>query len=76
MIPILFDGVNKIFVAEGCSNLPAMVTHGETEGLGNQPYIVTVWRLTDIEIEKLKESHCIQLNIIGNRLPPVSIQVI
>jgi hypothetical protein len=74
MIPISFEGVNTVFMSEGCFNVPAMVVKGKVEGLGI--HIVTVWRITDIEIEKLKQSHCIQLNIMGAGFPPLSLQVI
>ena len=60
-----FEGRNKVFVAEGCGDLPAMTGDG---------YIATCWELSDEELARILQTKRLFLLVWADGVPPVSIQ--
>jgi hypothetical protein len=75
MIPIQFEGVNSIFnKPEGwsdgdCMPLPVMKSHDE-DGI---PYLMSVWELTEEELQVVLASKKVALYVYGTVTPPVSL---
>lgn len=69
MIPVKFAGMNSVFTADGCDDLPALKREHETTGMTS---VTSCWKPTDEEIEDLKAGGVVCLAVIGGQ-PPVSL---
>jgi uncharacterized OB-fold protein len=76
MDPIQFQGYNRMFVLDGCFDLPAKYEFKEVEGLGQVHTITTVWQLTTEELMDILHSGQIMLSIISENQPPVMLAVV
>lgn len=68
MKPIDFEGSNRLFVADGCGDLPAY-----TDGT----FVSTVWQLDDDDIAALKRNggKLTMFVYSGSVTPPVALKV-
>ena len=67
MKPVRFDGMNCIFKAPGCEDLPTLKT--EQDGT---VAVTSVWRPSAEDLEILNAGGCICLNVHGGQ-PPVAL---
>lgn len=67
MKPIQTPQTNITFKGEGCADLPAMACH---DNEGNN-YIISVWELTQEELEIINKTGLVYLSVMGTQTPPV-----
>ena len=68
MNPVKFAGMNAVYTAPGCDDLPAMRTEHEEVG---KETVTSVWKPTPEDLEILNNGGCVCLSIWGGQ-PPVS----
>lgn len=73
MIPVTFEGVNKILKADGCEDLPAYQGLINIDTIGECPCTITKWELSPEELEKIKQTGSVFLVVFGKGMPPVMI---
>lgn len=69
--PVGFEGANFVFTAP-----PTMTPDecGDLEVFRNGNQIVSCWRLSEDELERVAETGVVWLSIVGAGMPPVNIQ--
>lgn len=66
MKPIKTEDCNSVFTAQGCGDLPAVITDKS---------IVSCWEMTEKEKEEFLKTGKIYLLVMGRQQPPVSLYV-
>ena len=69
MKPVLFDGVNAVYTADGCEKLPALVENNDEWGTN---VTTSVWRPSKDDLLVLNSGGCVCLQVVGEQ-PPVCI---
>lgn len=76
MQPIEFPEQNKVFKApegmDNCSDLPVCEC---IDFNFNTPVIISKWKLTPEELQKVNETGEIWLSVVGQGMPPVCLMV-
>lgn len=68
MNAVKFDGMNAVFTAPGCDDLPALHTVEES----GRATVTSVWKPTAEDLEILNRGGCVCLAVLGGQ-PPVSL---
>ena len=74
MKPIVTQGTNSIFGADGYEKLPAEVYTERSNGV-DVNCIQTAWQLTDEEFETLKLKKIIYISVVGEQPQPIDVSV-
>lgn len=76
MKPIVTEGTNAFFGAEGFEKLPGQL-YSET-GINNEPIdcIQTVWDLTDEDVDAIIASHKIYVSVVGRNPQPICLDTV
>lgn len=73
MIPIDFEGSNlKMTAPAGVDNCFDLMVHKGHDQEG-QPAIISFWKFSKEDLEDIKETGGIWLNVSSNSMPPVSL---
>lgn len=71
MDAVKFVGMNAVYTAPGCDNLPAL--RGKDERAG-QDTVTSVWKPSEEDLAVLNNGRCVCLAVVGGQ-PPVAMWV-
>lgn len=67
MTAVKFNGMNTVYTAPGCYDLPTMQSEDEASG---RMTVTSAWKPSEEDLEILNAGGCVCLSVIGGQ-PPV-----